>query len=60
MMRVPLPGSVRSTRRRIHEYEVEDTRSDELQIVLRGVYEAGSECSVPPEKIQTIGVEGAD
>jgi|GEM_PF-3158697 len=60
MMRVPLSSGAPSARRITYEYDIGDDRCEPLEIILRGVYEAGSECSVPPEKIQTIGIEGVD
>lgn len=57
VMRIPISWAVGMTQRFVYEYEAKPDESGGLLIVLRGKAETGSECCLPPEKLETIHID---
>lgn len=60
MMRIPLSWATGPTQRFAYAYDIANDQSGGLRITLRGTGEAGSECCVPPEKVQTIRIDAGE
>jgi hypothetical protein len=57
VVRIPLSWGTGPTQRFIYVYESGSDESGGLSITLRGSGEAGSDCCVPPEKVETIRID---
>jgi len=59
-LRIPLSWGTGPTQRFTYAYDAGSDPSGGLQITLRGTGEAGSECCVPPEKVETIRIDAGE
>jgi hypothetical protein len=60
VVRIPLSWGTGPTQRFTYAYDTASDQAGGLQITLRGTGEAGSDCCVPPEKVQTIHIDAGE
>ena len=60
VLRIPLSWGTGPTQRFTYAYDAGSDPSGGLQITLRGTGQAGSDCCVPPEKVETIRIDAGE
>jgi hypothetical protein len=60
VVRIPLSWGTGPTQRFTYAYDAGSDQAGGLSITLRGTEEAGSDCCVPPEKVETIRIDAGE